>query len=461
MGLMALKKRSKSSGGKWFAIRRSLSPRRRLVLSVMSFLGPLLIWSIISYTPFLWHPDMRITISADVEDMTTVYTAGNRVGKPFFRDNLLVRVRAENEAILAAREAGSPLEAGRRANLKILRHLAPWGVANGFLSPEQSTDDPAIFELWKRAAEGDAGAKLTLSEENLRIVAENWRMLEPLDADRGVSGPLPTESLLKLVPQGISSNPPYLPAPHEVLVTGWKDFTAENLSGGESMPSRMKHSVRIVFWGFFWAAIIGVPLAVACGTFDFFSRLFEPFFDFFRYMPAPTFSTLLVAVMGLNDAPKIALVFVGTFFQLVLVIANTSRLLDHSLIEASQTLGAKRFNILFRVIVPGILPQMYNDLRILLGWAWTWLVIAELIGTKSGLTEFIETQGRFYKFDRVYPVIISIGVIGFFTDQVLAWLRPFLFPWTGESQGKLTRSLFNGLESARRWLVPEYERVNR
>src|SRR5690606_35896173 len=161
-------------------------------------------------------------------------------------------------------------------------------------------------------------------------------------------------------------------------------------------------------------------------------------------MPAPTFSTLLVAILAANDAPKVALIFIGTFFQLVLVVANTTRQLDTSLLEAAQTLGARGRHLLLRVVVPGILPRLYNDLRILLGWAWTWLVIAELIGVKSGLTEFIETQGRFRNFDRVFPVIILIGIIGFTTDQVLAWFRGVLFPWTGET-GPGSRAVARGL----------------
>ena len=100
------------------------------------------------------------------------------------------------------------------------------------------------------------------------------------------------------------------------------------------------------------------------------------------------------------------------------------------------------------VVIPGILPNLYNDLRILLGWAWTWLVIAELIGVKSGLTEFIETQGRFRNFDRVFPVIILIGVTGFVMDQVLSWLHGIFFPWAGKN-GPLTR----GIVKVMKWPV--------
>jgi NitT/TauT family transport system permease protein len=211
------------------------------------------------------------------------------------------------------------------------------------------------------------------------------------------------------------------------------------------MIQRIGHSIQIVFGGFLLAALIGVPLGVVCGTYDFFAKIFEPFTDFFRYMPAPTFSALLVAIFLANDAPKIALVFIGTFFQLVLVVANTTRQLDAPLLEAAQTLGARQFQLLTSVVVPGILPNLYNDLRILLGWAWTWLVIAELIGVKSGLTEFIETQGRYRNFDSVFPIIILIGLIGFGTDQILAYLRGLIFPWTpgGKplSQSRLVKAI--------------------
>ena len=97
------------------------------------------------------------------------------------------------------------------------------------------------------------------------------------------------------------------------------------------------------------------------------------------------------------------------------------------------------------VVIPGILPNLYNDLRILLGWAWTWLVIAELIGVKSGLTEFIETQGRFRNFDRVFPVIILIGVTGFLMDQILSWLHGIFFPWAGNT-GSFTRNFIHFLK---------------
>src|SRR5690606_19295470 len=99
---------------------------------------------------------------------------------------------------------------------------------------------------------------------------------------------------------------------------------------------------------------------------------------------------------------KIAIIFIGTFFQQVLVVSNTTRKLDPALLEAAQTLGASRPALLFRVVIPGIATDLYKDLRILLGWAWTYLIVAEMIGTSSGITWFITQQARYKNFDNVF-----------------------------------------------------------
>lgn len=426
----------------WFAIRKPLRPGRRLLLTIASFLLPLGLWCLVSYVPAIWHPDIKLEVSATRQGSSTVFNAGDRVSPDFF-PGFVAAIVQENETVRALRE--NPELAGdmpmgfraRRANVQILREIHPLARNNGFLTRDQAEDDDAIYDVWRQIAIGELKPRRpALTEENLAVVSRNWAVLEAETGATFNARDLPEFPLEKLVPQGVRSNPVYLPAPHAVLQRGYEDFTREPAPGRPSMFDRYQHSLRIVFSGFLIAAAIGVPLGILCGTFDFFSRLFEPFVDFFRYMPAPAFSTLLVAIFLAHDAPKIALVFIGTFFQMVLVVANTTRQLDTSLLEAAQTLGAKRLTLIRRVILPGITPNLFNDLRILLGWAWTWLVIAELIGVKSGLTEFIETQGRWRNFDRVFPVIILIGITGFTTDQILASLRKYLFPWTPEQAGR-------------------------
>jgi NitT/TauT family transport system permease protein len=234
----------------------------------------------------------------------------------------------------------------------------------------------------------------------------------------------------KTLPEGSPANPIYLPAPHAVAKALYTGFTtAPEQRDGKWLHESLWHSIQIIFWGFFISSLIGVPLGILCGTYSAVSRINEPFIEFFRYLPAPAFGALAVAILGIYDGPKIAIIVIGTLFQQILIIANTTRKLDYSLLEAALTLGTNKFKLLLHVIIPGILPELYRDQRILLGWAWTYLIVAELIGTSSGITWFITQQARYQHFENVYAAIIIIGVIGLGGDLILAWLSKRLFPW--------------------------------
>ena len=306
-----------------------------MVLTILSFLLPLLLWSAVSYVPWLWHPQVHITDAGEVES---------------FSEGMELPVKDFEEA-------------------------------------------------------------------NAQALTEN------------------------LTPgQGHRVNPVYLPAPHEVARAFYTGFTTPpRLPNEPWLHESLWKSIQTIFWGFVISSLAGLPLGILGGAFRFFSSLFEPFIEFFRYLPAPAFGALCVAILGINDAPKIAIIVIGTFFQQVLVISNTVRKVDPSLVEAVQTLGASQGKILRRVIIPAALPEIYNDMRILLGWAWTYLIVAEVIGTMSGITFFINQQARYRNFDNVYAAIAMIGIIGFTSDLFLAWLGKIIFPWKRKSsQGKVS-----------------------
>ncbi len=240
----------------------------------------------------------------------------------------------------------------------------------------------------------------------------------------------------KAPPQGTPTNPVYLPAPHEVARAFYTAFTTPpEQKDAPWLHESLWQSMQVIFWGFLISSVIGVPLGILCGVYTPIARLNEPFIEFFRYLPAPAFGALAVAILGIHDGPKIAIIVIGTFFQQVLVIANTTRKLEFGLLEAALTLGTKRWKLLSRVVLPGILPDLYRDQRVLLGWAWTYLIVAELIGTSSGITFFITQQARYQHFENVYAAIAMIGVIGLGIDLMLAWLGRRLFPWD-RSQGR-------------------------
>lgn len=306
-------------------VSHELSQRKRVLLGLGSFLIPILIWCAVSYLPFIWHPQVKITNSGSV----SYFQVDSRVEKQLFYE--------ESQTALA----------------------------QGLETPE-----------------------------------------------------------------GILVNPIYLPAPHQVVTALFTAFTTEPMQANAPwLHESLWHSIKLVFSAFFISSLIGIPLGILCGFSNKISLLTEPFVEFFRYLPSPAFGALTVAILGINDAPKIAIIVLGTLFQQILLIANTTRLVDRSLIEAGFTLGTNKLKSLCYVVIPAALPEIYGNLRVLLGWAWTYLIVAELIGSTSGITWFITQQARYQNFANVFAAILIIGVIGLICDVVLMKLGQRLFKW--------------------------------
>src|SRR5690606_41844180 len=127
---------------------------------------------------------------------------------------------------------------------------------------------------------------------------------------------------------------------------------------------RLWHSIKLVCTTFFISAWVGLPLVILCRFSNKFAQPTEPFVEFFRYLPAPAFGALASAILGINAAPKIAIIVIGALFQQILIIANTTRLVDRSLIEAGFTLGTNKLKSLLHVVIPAAMPEIYRNLRV-------------------------------------------------------------------------------------------------
>ena len=157
--------------------------------------------------------------------------------------------------------------------------------------------------------------------------------------------------------------------------------------------------------------------------------MFEPLTDFIRYMPAVAFIPLVMLWVGIDEGSKIAIIFIGTFFQMVLMIAEDIRRVPINQIEAAHTMGANRGEIVSLVIIPSAKSTLLDTLRITMGWAWTYLVVAELVAANSGLGYSILRAQRFMQTDKIFAGIILIGLIGLAIDQLFRWLHRKSFPW--------------------------------
>ena len=184
-----------------------------------------------------------------------------------------------------------------------------------------------------------------------------------------------------------------------------------------------------VLGGFLIAAALALPLGVWMGAYKPVEAFFEPFVSFARYLPASAFIPLLILWAGIGEAQKLAVIFIGSFFQLVLMIAMTVGNTRRDLVEAAYTLGVKVRSLIGRVLIPGAAPEIAETLRMVLGWAWTYVIVAELIGASSGIGHMITDSQALLATDQIIFGIIVIGLIGLLSDLFFKEVNRNLFRW--------------------------------
>ena len=218
-------------------------------------------------------------------------------------------------------------------------------------------------------------------------------------------------------------DPLFLPGPLGVFERLYTWLLNDDLLGDTAI------SMYRVMAGFALSAVFALPLGLLIGAFRPVEALLEPLTDFVRYMPAVAFIPLVMLWFGIGESAKIAIIFIGTFFQMVLMVAENVRLVPKAQIEAAQTMGADRYEMIRLVLLQSAKPAILDTLRITMGWAWTYLVVAELVASNSGLGYAILRAQRFLKTDTIFGGIILIGLIGLLMDQAFRWLHRRSFPW--------------------------------
>ncbi|MCA7012416.1 ABC transporter permease [Dickeya dadantii] len=189
-------------------------------------------------------------------------------------------------------------------------------------------------------------------------------------------------------------------------------------------------TVMRVVAGFLLAALIGVPLGILMGAYKLVEAFFEPFVSFCRYLPASAFVPLLILWAGIGEMQKILVIFIGSFFQIVLMVAVSVGAARRDLVEAAYTLGCSNRSVVTRVLIPGAAPDIAELLRLVLGWAWTYVIVAELIGASSGIGHMIVDSQALLNTGQIIFGIIVIGVIGLLSDFLFKAANRRLFAWS-------------------------------
>ena len=217
--------------------------------------------------------------------------------------------------------------------------------------------------------------------------------------------------------------PYFLPAPAEII-RGLKFLFVER-----NFAADVAVSVRRVAQAFALSAAVGVPFGVIMGVHKKVDSALEPIMAFVRYMPVAGFVPLCILWLGIGDAQKVAVLFIGTFFQLVPMVRDATHALPAEFYETARTLGASNYLIILRVIIPYSLPRVYDALRISIGITWTYLVVAEIVAAASGIGHVIIESQRYLQTANIFAGILTVGCLGMVTDMLFRVLESLFFPW--------------------------------
>lgn len=219
-----------------------------------------------------------------------------------------------------------------------------------------------------------------------------------------------------------------VPSPQKVFTATYELFAERNFA------SDVMVSITRVLLAFAMACAVAVPLGVMMGTFPSIEAIFSPFVSAWRYLPAPSFIPILLMWFGTGEAPKLALLFIGVIFFLITLIMDHTKNVRKELIETALTLGANRYVVVLKVVFPAALPDIVVAMRQMLAMAWTYLVIAEIVASTTGIGAMMMRARRFLKTDEILSGIIVIGAMGLLFDLMFAALHRGLFPYLKEKR---------------------------
>ena len=215
----------------------------------------------------------------------------------------------------------------------------------------------------------------------------------------------------------------FLPSIPQVFRALFKVFSTDNYLADIWV------SIYRVMGAFAVSAVLAIPIGLLAGHYVAAAELVEPAVGFVRYLPVPAFVPLCILWFGLGDVAKMVVIFLGTFFQLILLVADVARSVPKDYFEAARTLGANRGQLFRRILWRASLPGVVSACRTAVGWAWTYLVVAEIAGATSGIGFRILQAQRYIETPKVFAGIVIIGLLGLITDLLFQAFQKWRFRW--------------------------------
>ena len=223
--------------------------------------------------------------------------------------------------------------------------------------------------------------------------------------------------------------PLFLPSPQAVAQQFW-----EYLTGAANDKPLWQHfvaSMGRVFAAFALAVVTAVPVGIAMGMSRVARGIFDPPIEFYRPLPPLSYLPLIIIWFGIDELPKVLLIFLSCFAPLALAARSGMKSASQEQINAAYSMGATYGQVIRHVILPSALPEILVGMRIAIGFGWTTLVAAEMVAANVGLGQMVLNASNFLRTDIVIMGIVVIGVVAYLFDLLMRWVEKRLVPWKG------------------------------
>ncbi len=228
-------------------------------------------------------------------------------------------------------------------------------------------------------------------------------------------------------------DPNLVPSPASVVAAWWTWTFGPRSSvawySGTWLPYLLMSAWRVLV-GFAIAGAVGVLLGMLIGWYKLVAELLEPFLQSLRPIPITAWLPFATLIFGIREGSAISLIVLGAFFPVLVNTVAGARMTPGVLIRAARMLGARPHRLLTRVVLPSALPNIVTGLRLGLGIAWVLVIVSEMLAVKGGLGYALWTAYQFARMDLIICAMVTVGLLGLISDELLLWAARPLLRWT-------------------------------
>ncbi|MEP2891544.1 ABC transporter permease subunit [Tateyamaria sp.] len=296
-----------------------------------------------------------------------------------------------------------------------------------------ATNDSAVIKKWGSGVIAVQSNDLIKKKDGAKVIAINGTPITnggTVEVDGGEVTLTDKGTPNFKAATGLQMDPLYLPSPEgvwsrvlRIADEGFRNF---------SLWEHLGYSLFRVFVGFFFGALIGIPLGYAMGLSNWARGWFDPIVEFMRPVPPLALIPLIIIWFGIGENGKIILLFLAALWIMAIAARSGVSGVKISKVHAAYSLGASKAQIMRHVIVPNSLPEIFTGARVAMGVCWGTVVAAELVAASQGAGMMIMVASKFQLTEIVLMGIILIGIIGFGIDMLMRWAESILVPWKGK-----------------------------